>query len=51
MNVRQYLDQSRKHYDVLMHLETHSAMGMAQAVHVPGEEVASRSSSRPTVIT
>jgi hypothetical protein len=31
MNVRQYLDQSRKHYDVLMHLETHSAMGMARA--------------------
>ena len=40
MNVRQYLDQSRKHYDVLMHLETHSAMGMAQAVHIPGDEVA-----------
>jgi Ala-tRNA(Pro) deacylase len=40
MNVRQYLDQSRKHYDVLMHLETHSAMGMAQAIHIPGDEVA-----------
>jgi len=40
MNVRQYLDQSRKHYDVLTHLETHSAMGMAQAIHIPGDEVA-----------
>ena len=40
MNVRQYLDQSRKHYDVLMHLETHSAMGMAQVIHIPGDEVA-----------
>ena len=40
MNVRQYLDQSRKHYDVLMHLETHSAMGMARAIHIPGDEVA-----------
>ena len=40
MNVRQYLDQSRKHYDILMHLETHSAMGMAQVIHIPGDEVA-----------
>jgi Ala-tRNA(Pro) deacylase len=40
MNVRQYLDQSRKHYDVLIHLETHSAMGMARAIHIPGDEVA-----------
>jgi Ala-tRNA(Pro) deacylase len=40
MNVRQFLDQSRRHYDVLTHLETHSAMGMAQAVHMPGDEVA-----------
>ena len=40
MNVRQYLDQSQKHYDVLTHLETHSAMGMAQAIHIPGDEVA-----------
>jgi len=40
MNVRQYLEQSRKHYDILTHLETHSAMGMAQAIHIPGDEVA-----------
>jgi Ala-tRNA(Pro) deacylase len=40
MNVRQYLDQSRKHYDVLMHMETHSAIGMARAVDVSGEDVA-----------
>jgi len=40
MNVRQYLDQSRKHFDVLMHLETYSAMGIARAIHIPGDEVA-----------
>jgi Ala-tRNA(Pro) deacylase len=40
MNVRQYLDQSRKHFDVLPHLDTYSALGMAQAVRVREDEVA-----------
>jgi Ala-tRNA(Pro) deacylase len=40
MNVRQYLDQSHKHFDVLSHLDTYSAHGMAQAIRVRDDEVA-----------
>jgi Ala-tRNA(Pro) deacylase len=40
MNVRQYLDQSQKHFDVLTHLDTYTAAGMARAVQARADEVA-----------
>jgi Ala-tRNA(Pro) deacylase len=38
--LKDYLDQHQVHYDVLTHPEAHTAPQTAQALHVPGKEVA-----------
>lgn len=40
MNVQQYLSQSGRPFQVIEHPMTYTAQAVAQAVHVPGEEVA-----------
>src|SRR5262249_43176385 len=40
MNVRQYLSQSGRAFEVLDHPTTYTAQAVAQAVHVPSDEVA-----------
>ena len=40
MNVQQFLSQSGRPFQVIEHPTTYTAQAVAQAVHVPGEEVA-----------
>ncbi len=40
MNVRAFLDQSGRTFEVLEHPATYTALGMAHAVHVSGHETA-----------
>lgn len=40
MNVAEFLQQCHVEFEVIPHSETHDAQHMAQAIHVPGREVA-----------
>ncbi|MCA9226970.1 MAG: YbaK/EbsC family protein [Planctomycetales bacterium] len=40
MNVAKFLQQSDVEFEVIPHRETHDAQHMAQAIHIPGREVA-----------